>query len=78
MLPDRVMFNGKHWLAKLTFWTGLAGFGFAIAIPVLAAYYPRYALFQPYASSNYPYRNQSNSNIADILANDPKYTCDRG
>jgi uncharacterized surface protein with fasciclin (FAS1) repeats len=64
--------NSQKWFAKLTSFGGIAVVGFLLSIPVLASYYPRYALFQPYAYSNYPYRD-SKTPIADTLEKEPKY-----
>jgi uncharacterized surface protein with fasciclin (FAS1) repeats len=64
--------NGQKWFTKLTSFAGIAGVSFLLSIPVLASYYPRYALFQPYAYSNYPYRD-SKTTIADTLEKEPKY-----
>jgi uncharacterized surface protein with fasciclin (FAS1) repeats len=50
----------------------VVGVGFLLSIPVLASKRPRLALFQPYASANYPYRN-SQTTIADTLENEPRY-----
>jgi uncharacterized surface protein with fasciclin (FAS1) repeats len=63
----------KNWLTKLACFVGIAGVSTLISFPVLARFYPRYTLFQPSASSNYPYRNSENS-IADTLAQDSKFT----
>jgi uncharacterized surface protein with fasciclin (FAS1) repeats len=62
----------KNWFAKLVYIAGITGVCLLIGVPALAKYYPRYALFQPYAHGNYPYRN-SNNNIADTLTNESKY-----
>jgi hypothetical protein len=73
-MRDRQSFpkNRQKWFAKLTSFAGMASIGFLLSIPVLASYYPRYALFQPYAYSNYPYRD-SKTTIADTLEKEPKY-----
>ncbi len=62
----------KNWFTKLACFVGIAGVSTLISFPVLARFYPRYTLFQPSASSNYPYRNSENS-IANTLAQDSKF-----
>lgn len=62
----------RNWFTKLACFVGIAGVSTLISFPVLARFYPRYALFQPSASSNYPYRNSEN-NIANTLAQDSKF-----
>ena len=62
----------KNWLTKLACFVGIAGVTTLISFPVLAKFFPRYALFQPSAYSNYPYRT-SNNNIASTLSGDSKF-----
>jgi uncharacterized surface protein with fasciclin (FAS1) repeats len=62
----------KNW-KKLACIIGIAGASTLISIPVLAKFYPPYALFQPSAYRSYPYRD-SKKNIADTLANNSKYS----
>lgn len=62
----------KNWINKLTCFVGIAGLTTLISFPVLAKFYPRYALFQPSAYSSVPYRN-SNKNIAETLTQDSKF-----
>ncbi|MGI8501007.1 MAG: fasciclin domain-containing protein [Hassallia sp.] len=62
----------KNWLKKLTCFVGIAGVTTLISFPVLAKFYPRYALFQPSAYSSVPYRN-SNKDIAQTLVQDSKF-----
>lgn len=61
----------KKWFKQLICLAGIASVT-TIAIPVLAKFYPRYSLFQPYAYSSYPYRDFK-TNIADTLAKDKKF-----
>ena len=63
----------RNWFTKLACFVGIAGVSTLISFPVLAKFFPRYALFQPSAYSNYPYRNSEN-NIASTLAQDSKFT----
>ena len=63
----------KNWLVKLAFSLGIAGISLLVSFPVLARYYPRYALFQPSAYTRYPYRS-SESNIANTLVEDSKFS----
>ena len=59
----------KNW----AFVVGIAGISTLISLPVLAKFYPPYALFQPSAYRTYAYRN-SEKNIADTLADNSKYS----
>ncbi|KAB8318116.1 fasciclin domain-containing protein [Tolypothrix campylonemoides VB511288] len=63
----------KKLFKKLAFVVGIAGITTLISVPVLAKFYPPYALFQPSAYRSYPYRN-SEKNIADTLADNSKYS----
>ncbi len=62
----------KNWLTKFACFVGIAGVTTLISVPVLAKFFPRYALFQPSAYSNYPYRTSDN-NIASTLSGDTKF-----
>ena len=62
----------KNWIKKLTCFVGIAGVTTLISFPVLAKFYPRYALFQPSAYSSVPYRN-SEKDIAQTLIQDSKF-----
>ncbi|MDF5733004.1 MAG: fasciclin domain-containing protein [Rhizonema sp. PD38] len=62
----------KNWLTKLACFVGIAGVTTLISVPVLAKFFPRYALFQPSAYSKYPYRT-SNNDIASTLSGDSKF-----
>jgi uncharacterized surface protein with fasciclin (FAS1) repeats len=62
----------KTWLTKFACFVGIAGVTTLISVPVLAKFFPRYALFQPSAYSNYPYRTSDNS-IASTLSGDSKF-----
>lgn len=63
----------KKLFNKLAFVVGIAGISTLISVPVLAKFYPPYALFQPSAYRSYAYRN-SEKNIADTLADNSKYS----
>lgn len=63
----------KTLFKKLAFVVGIAGISTLISVPVLAKFYPPYALFQPSAYRSYPYRN-SEKNIADTLVDNSKYS----
>lgn len=56
---------------KLAFFGGILGastlISLTISLPILAQLYPPYYLFQPYASSNYPYRNEE-GDLVDTLS----------
>ena len=62
----------NHWFKKLALFVGIIGVATLSSFPVLAKLYPRYALFQPSAYTNYPYRTSEN-NIADVLTQDKKF-----
>ncbi|MBW4478844.1 MAG: fasciclin domain-containing protein [Tolypothrix brevis GSE-NOS-MK-07-07A] len=62
----------KNWIKKLTCFVGIAGVTTLISFPVLAKFYPRYALFQPSTYGSVPYRN-SNKDIAQTLTQDSKF-----
>ena len=53
-------------IKKLIGVVGSAGIITLISLPLLAQLYPPYALFQPYANPNYPYRNEE-GNVVDTL-----------
>jgi uncharacterized surface protein with fasciclin (FAS1) repeats len=67
--PNLKPLISNNWFKKLACFVGIAGATTLISVPVLAKFYPRYALFQPSAYSSYPYRN-SQSTIAETLAQD--------
>jgi uncharacterized surface protein with fasciclin (FAS1) repeats len=62
----------KNWIKKLTCFVGIAGVTTLMSFPVLAKFYPRYALFQPSTYGSVPYRN-SNKDIAQTLTQDSKF-----
>jgi uncharacterized surface protein with fasciclin (FAS1) repeats len=65
--------TGKKTSIKLACLLGIIGVTTLISSPVLARrFFPRFALFQPSAYKNYPYRT-SNSTIADTLTKDKKF-----
>jgi uncharacterized surface protein with fasciclin (FAS1) repeats len=70
--PNLKPLVSNKWFKRLACVVGIAGTTTLISVPVLAKFYPRYALFQPSAYSSYPYRN-SQSTIAETLAKDGKY-----
>ncbi|MFH7024837.1 MAG: fasciclin domain-containing protein [Heteroscytonema crispum UTEX LB 1556] len=67
--PNLKPLISNNWFKRLACVVGIAGATTLISVPVLAKFYPRYALFQPSAYSSYPYRN-SQSTIAETLAQD--------
>jgi uncharacterized surface protein with fasciclin (FAS1) repeats len=62
----------QNWFKKLAVGMGITGITVSIGIPVLAQIYPPYALFQPSAYRNYPYRNSEKS-IGDTLAENSQF-----
>ncbi|MBR8836058.1 MAG: fasciclin domain-containing protein [Stigonema ocellatum SAG 48.90 = DSM 106950] len=62
----------RNWYTKLACFVGIAGVTTLISFPVLAKFFPRYALFQPSASNNYPDRGSQND-IATTLTHNSKF-----
>ncbi|MBW4623267.1 MAG: fasciclin domain-containing protein [Cyanosarcina radialis HA8281-LM2] len=62
----------KSCYQSLILFTGVASIIALTSLPTLARFYPRYSLFQPYASRNYPYRSSKNT-LANTLAQDTKF-----
>ena len=56
----------KKWLQNVTCSLGVVGISTLIGFPIVAQVYPPIYLFQPLASTNYPYRD-GNNNLVDSI-----------
>ena len=64
--------NIKKWQRNLTYGLAITGISTLVRLPIVAQVYPPLYLFQPFASSNYPYRD-SNSNLVDTLEGEANF-----